>query len=115
MQLVKAGLTLAMLAHHPVIAPALPPLERAGASWYSDASGRCASPAGCSFYGVANRTLAFGTKITVYYGGRQVHAVVDDRGPFVDEGYRLWDLNEHVASATGFSGVRTIGYRMGWW
>jgi peptidoglycan lytic transglycosylase len=79
-------------------------LHPSTASWYDD-SGTTA----CGFHagdGVANRTLPCGTKVTFYYGGRTVTAVVDDRGPFV--GGRDWDLNQGTASALGFTGVDTV-------
>ncbi len=63
----------------------------------------------CGFhaqYGVANRDLPCGTKVTIFYGGRSVTATVDDRGPFV--GGRDWDLNQNTSGALGFSGVDTI-------
>ena len=56
--------------------------------------------------GVANRTLPCGTHVTFVYGGHQVTAVVDDRGPFVDG--RDWDLNQNTAAALGFGGVDTV-------
>jgi peptidoglycan lytic transglycosylase len=74
------------------------------ASWYTDGGGT-----GCGFhahYGVANRTLPCGTKVTFRSGGRTVTATVDDRGPFV--GGREWDLNQNVAGALGFGGVGTV-------
>ena len=74
------------------------------ASWYNDAGGTaCGFHAG---YGVANRTLPCGTKVTFRYGGHTVTAVVDDRGPFV--GGREWDLNQNTAGALGFGGVATV-------
>ncbi len=74
------------------------------ASWYSDGGATaCGFHAG---YGVANRTLPCGTKVTFSYGGRTVTAVVDDRGPFV--GGREWDLNQNTAHALGFDGVGTV-------
>ena len=63
----------------------------------------------CGFhaqFGVANRDLPCGTKVTISYGGRSVTAVVDDRGPFV--GGRDWDLNQNTSGALGFSGVDTV-------
>jgi rare lipoprotein A len=75
-----------------------------GASWYDDSGGTA-----CGFHatmGVANRTLPCGTHVTFEYGGHQVAAVVDDRGPFVDG--RDWDLNQNTAAALGFSGVDTV-------
>jgi rare lipoprotein A len=74
------------------------------ASWYDDA-GATASGFHAAF-GVANRTLPFGTRVTFRYGARTVTAVVDDRGPFV--GGRDWDLNQNTAAALGFSGVDTV-------
>lgn len=74
------------------------------ASWHNDAGGTaCGFHAG---FGVANRTLPCGTRVTFRYGGRTVRAVVDDRGPFV--GGREWDLNQNTAGALGFGGVATV-------
>jgi hypothetical protein len=74
------------------------------ASWYNDAGGTA-----CGFhayYGVANRTLPCGSKVTFVYGGRHVTATVDDRGPFVAG--RDWDLNQNIVAALGFDGVQTV-------
>ena len=74
------------------------------ASWYNDGGNTA-----CGFhayYGVANRTLPCGTRVTFDYGGRTVNAVVDDRGPFV--GGREWDLNQNTAGALGFGGVGSV-------
>jgi rare lipoprotein A len=74
------------------------------ASWYDDAGGTA-----CGFhatFGVANRTLPCGTKVTFRHNGHTVNAVVDDRGPFV--GGRDWDLNQNAAAALGFSGVDSV-------
>ena len=74
------------------------------ASWYEDAGST-----GCGFhvfYGVANKMLPCGTKVTFRYGGRTVNAVVDDRGPYV--GGREWDFNQNLAAALGFAGVDTV-------
>jgi len=74
------------------------------ASWYYDGgSTACGFHA---FYGVANRTLPCGTKVTFMYGERSVTATVDDRGPYV--GGRDWDLNQNTAGALGFVGVEGI-------
>jgi rare lipoprotein A len=76
----------------------------AGASWYDD-GGHTA----CGFhayYGVANRTLPCGTRVSLRYNGRSVTATVDDRGPYV--GGRDWDLNQNTASALGFGGVGAV-------
>lgn len=74
------------------------------ASWYEDAGDTA-----CGFhatYGVANKSLPCGTKVTFMLGGRTVVATVDDRGPFVPG--RTWDLNQNTAAALGVSGVATL-------
>ena len=74
------------------------------ASWYNDAG-----LTACGFHatlGVANKTLPCGTKVSFFYGGRKVTAVVDDRGPFVAG--RDWDLNQNTAAALGVAGVATL-------
>jgi rare lipoprotein A len=74
------------------------------ASWYDDGGATA-----CGFhatYGVANKDLPCGTKVTFRYGGRTVTATVDDRGPYV--GGREWDLNQNTAGALGFNGVDTV-------
>jgi len=74
------------------------------ASWYDDAG---ATASGFhAYYGVANVTLPFGTKVTMSNGHTTIVATVDDRGPYV--GGRVYDLNQNVAQALGFSGVGTI-------
>jgi hypothetical protein len=74
------------------------------ASWYSD--GGATACGFHAYYGVANKTLPCGTKVTFSYGGRTVTATVDDRGPFVAG--REWDLNQNTAAALGFSGVGAV-------
>jgi hypothetical protein len=70
-------------------------------SWYSDGGNTaCGFHA---FYGVANKTLPCGTRVTFRNGGRSVTATVDDRGPFVAG--REYDLNQNTAGALGFGGV----------
>jgi rare lipoprotein A (peptidoglycan hydrolase) len=74
------------------------------ASWYSDGGSTA-----CGFhahFGVANKSLPCGTKVTFQYGGRTVTAVVDDRGPYV--GGREWDLNQNTAAVLGFGGVGAV-------
>jgi peptidoglycan lytic transglycosylase len=78
--------------------------REAGASWYNDGGNTA-----CGFhayYGVANRTLPCGTKVSLRYNGRSVTATVDDRGPYVAG--RDWDLNQNTASALGFGGVGVV-------
>lgn len=74
------------------------------ASWYNDRSGRTASGMR-STYGVAHKTLPFGTKVRIInpHNGRSVTAVVTDRGPFVKG--RSFDINQNCRSALSFSGV----------
>jgi hypothetical protein len=74
------------------------------ASWYND-GGQTA----CGFhatYGVANKTLPCGTKVTIAHAGRSVVATVDDRGPFVPG--RDYDLNQNTAAALDMYGVATV-------
>jgi hypothetical protein len=74
------------------------------ASWYEDAgSTACGFHA---YYGVANKTLPCGTKVTFSYGGRTLTATVDDRGPFVSG--RDFDLNQNSSAALGMSGVASM-------
>jgi rare lipoprotein A len=73
-------------------------------SWYSDGgSTACGFHA---YYGVANKSLPCGTKVTFRSGGRSVTATVDDRGPYV--GGREYDLNQNTAAALGFGGVGSM-------
>jgi hypothetical protein len=79
-------------------------LEPTVASWYYDAGNTA-----CGFhatYGVANKTLPCGTKVTLSYGGRTVVATVDDRGPFVYG--RSFDLNQNTARYLGMLGVGRV-------
>ena len=74
------------------------------ASWYEDGGNT-----GCGFhaeYGVANKTLPCGTKVTFRSGARTVTATVDDRGPYVYG--RDFDLNQNTAAALHFAGVGTV-------
>jgi rare lipoprotein A len=74
------------------------------ASWYQDGGATA-----CGFhvyYGVANKALPCGTKVSFRLGGRSVTAVIDDRGPYV--GGREWDFNQNSAAALGFDGVGIV-------
>ncbi|HWD70525.1 MAG TPA: septal ring lytic transglycosylase RlpA family protein [Solirubrobacteraceae bacterium] len=74
------------------------------ASWYNDAGSTA-----CGFhatYGVANKTLPCGTKVTLSYGGHAIVATVDDRGPYVYG--RSFDLNQNTARYLGMWGVGTV-------
>jgi rare lipoprotein A len=80
-------------------------MHPAVASWYYDDTGAT----GCGFqakYGVANKTLPCGTKVTLAYGGRTVVATVDDRGPYVPG--RTYDLGINTRNALGMNGVVTL-------
>ncbi len=79
-------------------------LEPEVASWYYDAGDTA-----CGFhatYGVANKTLPCGTRVTISYGGRSVLATVDDRGPYVYG--RSFDLNQNTARYLRMWGVAQV-------
>jgi rare lipoprotein A (peptidoglycan hydrolase) len=74
------------------------------ASWYEDGGATA-----CGFHaalGVAHRWLPCGTRVTFRYRGREITAVVDDRGPFGSS--REWDLSQRTAGALGFEGVAPV-------
>lgn len=91
--------------------PPPPPLNRSIASWYDDAG---ATASGSHYYyGVAHLSYGFGTHVQICYPWNSSHCVtatVDDRGPYISG--REWDLNQNVASALGFSGVDSVGWRI---
>ncbi len=60
---------------------------------------------------VAHKSLPFGTKVQVSYGGRTVSAVVQDRGPYIRG--REFDLGPGVAKALDFSGVGNVSVKVG--
>ncbi|RRF96281.1 MAG: hypothetical protein DUD39_15665 [Coriobacteriaceae bacterium] len=60
--------------------------------------------------GIAMKTMPLGTIVELTYSGRTCRAIVNDRGPYA--GNRQIDLQPAVASALGFSGVGTVGYRV---
>lgn len=94
--------------HRHVQAPPKAPPMYAVASWYYD-EGETASGFHAT-YGVASKTLPFGTRVMISYHGNTLEAIVDDRGPFVPG--RTFDLNQTCAQALGFTGVDTIAYRI---
>jgi len=67
------------------------------ASWYDD--GGTTACGFHAYYGVANLSLPCGAKVSFMSGGRTVHAVVDDRGPYVDD--RELDVSYLVACRLG--------------
>jgi peptidoglycan lytic transglycosylase len=79
-------------------------LQATVASWYDDAGNTA-----CGFhatYGVANRTLPCGSRVTLSYGGHTVVATVDDRGPYVYG--RSFDLNQNTARCLRMWGVAQV-------
>lgn len=57
--------------------------------------------------GVANRTLKCGTKVSIYYRGKEMVVPVIDRGPYGTAA--RWDLTEATAKALGITETVTIG------
>ena len=80
------------------------------ASWYGP--GLYGNPLGCGGtlsageLGVAHRTLACGSKVTLRHDGHTVRVPVIDRGPYV--GGREFDLTEATAQRLGFHGQGAI-------
>jgi len=61
-------------------------------------------------WGVAHKTLAFGTLVDIEYAGKVALSVpVTDHGPFVSG--REFDLSAAVADYLGFTGVQDIKWR----
>ncbi len=60
-----------------------------------------------STLGVANRTLACGTRVELLYGGQRMLVLVIDRGPYANGA--AWDLTAATARALGMLGTATIG------
>ena len=57
--------------------------------------------------GVASRTLRCGTRVAVFYKGRELTVPVIDRGPFAN--HASWDLTMATAKALGIKDTVTIG------
>ncbi len=57
-------------------------------------------------FGVANKTLPCGTRVTLRYGSRQVTVPVIDRGPYVAG--RDYDLTEATKNRLGFPSTGTL-------
>lgn len=84
------------------------------ASWYGDASmwgtqTACGVKLTRQTIGLANKTLACGTDVALYYQGKTLIVPVIDHGPYVNG--RDWDLTEATAQALGIGsqGVVTLG------
>lgn len=90
--------------------------QTASASWYgSECFGNHVAWSkgpvyGPDSWGVAHKTLPFGTMIEFEYKGIRATAPVFDRGPYVAG--REFDLSAAVARRIGFSGTGTIKYRI---
>ncbi|MHB1324009.1 MAG: septal ring lytic transglycosylase RlpA family protein [Coriobacteriia bacterium] len=104
-------------AASPQAAPAVPGegWSICRASWYGPgfygnwtAGGAMCSP---DLQGVAHKSLAFGTLVTLRYNGREITVPVVDRGPYIPG--RMFDLCAGTAAALGFQGVQTVEYRIG--
>ena len=78
--------------------------KRNNASWYNDTGKRTASGIK-THYGVAHKTLPFGTKLLVTNpaNGKSVTATVVDRGPYSPG--RNIDVNQNVAEFLDFKGI----------
>jgi rare lipoprotein A len=104
-----AALTLASILAMPIGAEARCVMT----SWYGyesgsvTASGARFRPDGLS---AAHRTMKFGTKLRVTYGGKSVIVTVNDRGPAKWTGRSL-DLSRGAASALGIirRGIACVG------
>ena len=57
--------------------------------------------------GVASRTLRCGTRVAVFYQGRELTVPVIDRGPFANDA--SWDLTMATARALGVQETVTVG------
>jgi len=79
----------------------------ADASWYGGGGSlACGGELTSATLGVANKTLACGTLVTLRYGGHTVRVPVVDRGPYVEG--REFDLTEATKRALGFEGVGEV-------
>lgn len=94
---------------HPKIAA--PSMVSAQASWYGPGlygnGMACGGTLETSTLGVANKTLACGTMVTICYHSC-IRVPVVDRGPYVAG--REFDLTGATAWRLGFSGAQTIRY-----
>lgn len=77
------------------------------ASWYEDAGGTA-----CGTHyalGVANKTLACGTRVELCHAGCEI-VTVEDRGPFIAG--RTWDLNAGAKAGIGCSDICNVTARV---
>jgi hypothetical protein len=78
------------------------------ASWYYDQGDTA-----CGYhahYGIANLSLACGTKVILRHDGHRVVATVDDRGPYVAG--RTFDLDVATRDATACPDLCDVRYRV---
>lgn len=86
------------------------------ASYYGGSDGLCGHRTAtgerlnCNEHTAAHRSLPFGTRVRVSYGGRSVVVRINDRGPFVRG--RVLDLNVHTARALGMGGTSRVQYEV---
>jgi hypothetical protein len=79
----------------------------AEASWYGGGGSlACGGELTSTTMGVANKTLACGTLVTLRYDGRSVRVPVIDRGPYVAG--REFDLTEATKEALGFGSTGEV-------
>jgi hypothetical protein len=79
----------------------------AEASWYGGGGSlACGGELTSTTLGVANKTLACGTLVTLRYDGRSVRVPVIDRGPYVAG--REFDLTEATKEALGFGSTGEV-------
>ncbi|HEX3802879.1 MAG TPA: septal ring lytic transglycosylase RlpA family protein [Solirubrobacteraceae bacterium] len=57
--------------------------------------------------GIASRTMKCGTRVSVYFKGREITVPVIDRGPFAN--HASWDLTMAAAKTLGVKVTSTIG------
>jgi rare lipoprotein A len=107
-----AGLRVAFKGGHGLHATtasvgAVTAMHPAVASWYYDYPQLGDACGFHAAYGIANKTLPCGTKVTLSYRGRTVVATVDDRGPYIAG--RDYDLGLSTQRALGMTdGVVTL-------
>ena len=76
-----------------------------GGPWGSTTA--CGETLHRSTLGVANRTMACGTKVSIYYKGHTIVVPVIDRGPYANNAD--WDLTTATARALHMNGTERLG------
>lgn len=84
--------------------------RRAGATWYGPGlwgrSTACGDTLEPDTMGVAHRTLACGTRVTLHYEGRSIQVPVIDRGPYADG--VAWDLTKAASDRLGMTAAGRV-------